>query len=101
MKPDAAPPQIGSPTLEAVRAEIAALWRLLFKDSALDVTQTSDFFALGGNSLLALEMVERLYERYQIEIGILAVVEHPTLRQLAEFVKEAIDGDGDEEEGTL
>ena len=42
-----------------------------------------DFFALGGNSLLGMELAARAVERFAVSLEALVVFRHPTIRQLA------------------
>jgi acyl carrier protein len=44
-----------------------------------DVDDTDDFFALGGHSLAALNVLTDVEDAFQVELGTRAVVEHPTL----------------------
>ncbi|MFJ4791177.1 phosphopantetheine-binding protein [Streptomyces sp. NPDC088794] len=44
-----------------------------------DVGDTDDFFALGGHSLAALNVLTDVEDAYQVELDTRAVVEHPTL----------------------
>jgi acyl carrier protein len=49
-----------------------------------------DFFALGGNSLVAIQLVSRIRDGFEIEFGIQHVLERPTVRRLAEVVEERL-----------
>ncbi|MGW5338681.1 non-ribosomal peptide synthase/polyketide synthase [Rhodococcus pyridinivorans] len=44
-----------------------------------------DFFALGGNSLIATQVVARLGSALDVHLGVRAVFEAPTVAELAEF----------------
>lgn len=46
----------------------------------------ANFFALGGHSLMAVEMVARIEEQLGVEITMKDILEHPELNQLAEFI---------------
>jgi amino acid adenylation domain-containing protein len=59
---------------------LCALWSQLLHVSA--VGATDNFFALGGNSLLAVRMAARLKELLGREVPVLQVFEHPTVRGL-------------------
>jgi phthiocerol/phenolphthiocerol synthesis type-I polyketide synthase E len=87
-----------SPSVASVGVELAAMWRELFKKRELPLSDGSDFFGLGGSSLLAVQLVERIYERYGVELGMLALIECPTLGQQAALVSTLL---LEAEEGTL
>ncbi|MGO3343837.1 MAG: amino acid adenylation domain-containing protein [Marinomonas sp.] len=61
--------------------QLASEWQHLFK---LDrVSRQDDFFALGGQSLLATQLVGRLQQRHQIHLPLQAVFDAPTLCDMA------------------
>jgi aryl carrier-like protein len=52
-----------------------------------------DFFALGGDSLMAMRLVSRLRELLQLDLSIAEVFDHPTLGSLCEHVLQCDDSD--------
>jgi len=67
---------------------LAALWQ-----EALGVSQVGvddDFFDLGGNSLVAVQLASRVRERYRIELPLPTLFESPTVRRLAANVEAAL-----------
>ncbi|MFI0420078.1 amino acid adenylation domain-containing protein [Spongiactinospora sp. 9N601] len=78
---------------DAVRAEaqlpprgpveelVAGAWRELLRLS--DISAGDDFFALGGNSLLAAQAVTRIAERLGAELGVRDLFEAPTVSAFA------------------
>src|SRR5205807_8001891 len=65
----------------ATETAIAKIWQSLL---AVENIQPDDnFFALGGNSLLAAQMISRLCRHLRTEIPIRLAFESPTLRDLA------------------
>lgn len=63
---------------------IAAVWAEVLGRG--DIGPDSDFFALGGHSLVALRVVGRLKRRQGVAISIRDVYRHPRLRDLAAYV---------------
>jgi amino acid adenylation domain-containing protein len=61
--------------------ELAALWQDLLKVTSIG--SNDDFFALGGNSLLAAALVARLRSSHSIDLSVRDVFESPTLLALA------------------
>jgi amino acid adenylation domain-containing protein len=66
---------------------LCALWSKLLQ--VTPVGATDNFFALGGNSLLAVRMAARLKELFGREVPVLQVFEHPTVRGLLEALNES------------
>ncbi|HEX4727266.1 MAG TPA: SDR family NAD(P)-dependent oxidoreductase, partial [Jatrophihabitans sp.] len=65
---------------------LRALWRGLL--GPIDIPSDADFFDLGGNSLSAVELMTRVRAEFGVEIGIVALFDHPTLDALAEQVEQ-------------
>jgi amino acid adenylation domain-containing protein len=66
---------------------LCGLWGKLLQVNP--VGATDNFFALGGNSLLAVRMAARLKELSGREVPVLQVFEHPTVRGLLAAVDES------------
>jgi acyl transferase domain-containing protein len=91
--PQRAPGRVVEPTLdggmagdlqEALIERLNGIW-----SNALGVAklQPSDnFFEVGGQSLMALQIVSRVCEQFPIEIALSDVFENPTLRRFGELV---------------
>ena len=45
-----------------------------------------DFFELGGNSLVAVQLAVRIRDHFLVNVPGIAVLEYPTVRLLAEFI---------------
>lgn len=72
---------------------LAALWAELF---GLDRVGVHDnFFALGGDSLIAAQLIAELSARYGAELPLGAMFEDATLESLAEQLARARTGEGD------
>lgn len=53
-----------------------------------DLSITQNFFDIGGNSILAVHMVNLLKKRFSINMEPLHVMEHPNIKSLARFMTE-------------
>ncbi|HUF60746.1 MAG TPA: amino acid adenylation domain-containing protein [Verrucomicrobiales bacterium] len=74
----------GEAPLEGTERELAEIWRTLL---ALEtVGRHDDFFAVGGESLKAMQMISRIRKRWPVEVGVRAIFEHRTVSKLAGFL---------------
>ena len=71
-----------------VESAIAAVWEEVLRQAP--VGATDDFFALGGNSLSAAQVVSRLVQRLGARLSIRDLFAYPTVRALAAAL--ALDG---------
>ena len=71
-----------------VEESVAALWAQVLGIERIGLDD--DFFELGGNSLVAIQLVGRIRDGFEIEFGIQHVLERPTIRRLAELVEERL-----------
>lgn len=80
-------------TVEAIEADVIRMWKELF---GLDhVGQEDHFFELGGDSLLGVQMLTAVGERYRIRLPLSVLFEFPTAAAFAGAVYERLQ----EEEG--
>ncbi|WP_437972558.1 SDR family NAD(P)-dependent oxidoreductase [Sorangium sp. So ce260] len=75
------------PSPEAVTAQVTAIWARAFGIDPIDPGK--DFFELGGESLLALQILNRVRETFQVELSLRDFFERPTVAALAERVQAA------------
>jgi acyl carrier protein len=66
---------------------IGQVWREAFKLEK--VGRSDNFFELGGSSLLALDLSEMLMSRLEIDVPVLMIFLHPTVREIAAIIEEA------------
>ena len=62
---------------------------MLFRSGVETVSRGDDFFALGGHSLRATQLVARIERELGIRVQLATVFEQPTLQGLAAAVDEA------------
>lgn len=92
--PNQAAARIGfTPPSTDTEAFLAEIWAEILKLDRVGVDE--DFFEIGGHSLLVIRVASRLYQKYQIELGLQAFFDSPTVSKLAKAVdakcaKEAI-----------
>jgi acyl transferase domain-containing protein len=80
-------PQAMSQTEERLRR----LWMDAFGTDELGLDE--DFVELGGNSLVAVQLAVRVRDSFGVTLSGVAVLEHPTVRELAARIDEATSGD--------
>ena len=67
---------------------LATLWQ---ENLGVDkVGVEDDFFELGGNSLVAVQVASRVRGRFQVELALASLFESPTVRRLAQLVEKAL-----------
>ncbi len=66
---------------------LTAIWASLLNLCPGAIARDSNFFKLGGNSLLSVRLVTEVREQMQCELSIKTVFEHPTVAQLARRVE--------------
>ncbi|MFG1869096.1 condensation domain-containing protein [Micromonospora arborensis] len=71
-------PPVGPWLREALRA-------LLHAD---DVPADADYFALGGNSVIALQLIDRVAETYHVGLGLIDIYDHPRVHDLTVVIAE-------------
>lgn len=65
---------------------LMSVWQKVLKTTHKFGIQ-SDFFSLGGNSILAVELISNIKEHYSIEMFMRDVFENPTIVEQIEYVK--------------
>lgn len=86
-KPDEIRPELDatySPPQTQTEATIASIWRQSLRVEQVGVQD--NFFDLGGNSLLLMEVHEQICRELQITFPIVRLFEHTTIAAFAEFL---------------
>ena len=73
---------------------IAQLWMDTFQ--LRQVGRDTDFFELGGNSLIAMDLVEKMSQCVDVELSPVTLFLNPTPRQLAQYISASHHSDDDE-----
>ncbi|HEY2389798.1 MAG TPA: amino acid adenylation domain-containing protein, partial [Candidatus Angelobacter sp.] len=91
-------PGTDRPQVEAVYVEpqtmteraIASIWQKVLQIEKTGIYD--DFFQLGGQSILAIQIIQRINQTFQVNIPMRAMFEEPTIIGLALLVEETIIG---------
>lgn len=79
--PDAAAPPQASPPRDDMATVLTQVWREVLRLPEIDADR--DFFDLGGTSLLLMRVRRILKRRHGIDVALMRLFEHPTVRSLA------------------
>jgi amino acid adenylation domain-containing protein len=71
--------------MDEVESALAQIWKAALKCDVL--TSGANFFALGGNSLSAVEVVGRIKERWGVDFAVRDLFEHPQISASARQLK--------------
>lgn len=69
-----------------------SIWQEAFHVQGIRVDE--DFFALGGDSMIALQIISALKKHYHINLSLSLLFEYPTIRSLAAKIDALVDEDG-------
>jgi len=83
----AAVPRAHVPPRNEVERQLAAIWAELLGMRKFSVTD--NFFDLGGNSLLAMQVLARIRRAFQVEVSVRSLFEGPSIDALGKAVEEA------------
>ena len=65
-------------------AALSEIWKQVLALEQVGVE--NNFFDLGGHSLLGMRLANNVFERFGVELPVLAVFEHPTIRQMSAVI---------------
>ncbi|CAM3746396.1 phosphopantetheine-binding protein [Kibdelosporangium persicum] len=67
---------------------VAEIWVTVLKKNTFGADD--DFFAVGGNSMLATLATYKLREKFEVELPLMLIFENPTITELAKAIEEHI-----------
>lgn len=70
---------------DELEVTLASIWAKVLDYDAVDIDD--DFFALGGDSLLAIELVVAIEEHLSLQLGVEEVATHPTPARQADLLR--------------
>ena len=78
---------------DSLESELAAIWAAALESvSAATLTRDSHFFALGGNSLAATQVVAAIESRWRIAFSLRQLFDHPRLADCAGELRRSLAG---------
>jgi amino acid adenylation domain-containing protein len=92
--PDGARPDLARSYVEPetpVEEALAEIWRQVLGVDRVGIDD--DFFDLGGHSMLAVKMLAQVHDELGLELGLSAVFDHSTIRELAGSLTAELLGD--------
>lgn len=69
-----------------LQQQVAELWQELLGKTDFDIED--NFFAIGGNSLVAVQLVSRVREAFRVDVPLAHFLSSPTIAQLSDAVAE-------------
>lgn len=68
-----------------MEAALAEFWKEVLKLDSISIDDS--FFELGGDSMMGLDIIARVAERFGIrELSVVAIFEYPTIREMAQYI---------------
>jgi len=77
-----------APPLGETEEQLAGIWRELL--GMAEINRHDDFFALGGNSLMALRMFFRINREFGKLLPLATLLQHPTIESLAGVLRSSV-----------
>jgi acyl carrier protein len=92
LRPSAPSRQAGAAASTPLERALVELWRESLKVDQVGIDD--NFFALGGDSLIAMQLAARINAQFRVEVPLRRVFENPTVAGLAAVLLEAgVDAD--------
>jgi len=83
----------------AIEEALRAIWKALLGVDSVGVDE--NFFKLGGQSLMAPILLQRVWEEFSVHLPYFAVFRHPTIREQAQLVQSVrLQSDGEDRGNT-
>jgi thioesterase domain-containing protein/acyl carrier protein len=77
-----------APPRDEVEKELAAMWKALL--GVAEVGVNDDFFELGGQSLVAVRLFQRIGKKYGVELPLATLFQAPTIAECAVLLRGAL-----------
>ena len=79
-------PHKGIAPRNPLEQQVAALWTEVLGRNSLTIHD--DFFTVGGHSLLAIQLISRIRERFAVDLPVRRLFEGPTIESMAGYIAE-------------
>jgi acyl carrier protein len=79
---------VDGPSLTETERKIAVIWQEVFGLRHIGVD--ADFFSLGGNSLVGLQLISRVRKAFDTDLTMRSFFEAPTIASLARLVDQSL-----------
>jgi acyl carrier protein len=83
----AAVPRLHIEPRNEVERQLAAIWSELF--GVKEISVTDNFFHLGGDSLLAMQVLARIRRAFEVEVSVHSLFDGPSIDALGKAVEQA------------
>jgi len=81
--------ELSQSSLEQV---LGTVWSEVFRREQVGVEE--NFFELGGNSLLGMDLTELIRARLGIGVSVVMLYQYPSIREMAQAMAKGSDADG-------
>ncbi|MCE3228486.1 MAG: amino acid adenylation domain protein, partial [Bacteroidetes bacterium] len=68
-----------------IEKNVVAVWQDILEREKIGLHD--DFFAIGGHSLKAIQVVTALYQKYNVRIELRDIFDHPTIKELSKLIE--------------
>ena len=79
---------------EEIEQALVCIWREVLKMER--VGRDDNFFELGGDSLLGMDVLEKISDRLAVQPPFFAILQFPTVREMAQWVEQERSGSGED-----
>jgi amino acid adenylation domain-containing protein/non-ribosomal peptide synthase protein (TIGR01720 family) len=80
--------QTYAPPRNPLEERLAHIWAELLKLDRVGIHD--DFFELGGDSLLATQVISRVFQRFKVELPVRRLFENPTITEFGALIEETL-----------
>lgn len=68
-----------------IEKKLAAIWQEILEKEKIGINE--NFFQVGGHSLLAITLINKIYQQFEFEISLGDFIDHQTIARLAEYIQ--------------